>query len=283
MTTVCFGLGILAVLAIVDVCTVEYYLHLDVDPLYGILILVIGYNLGIHWAFIFVILACMIQLSIDVRHAVYPVFDSKDFIVEHMNATLNFLMYSMIAYVSSELARRTKRIIDFLERDPLTKAHTLSAFKALLTDQVAKCKRYHNPFTIMYITLLNFPEVNEQLGKSNGDFMLKAIAQFLISKAYSTSVVARVSGVEFAILFQDVGYTVATTLVHTFDTEVKAFLESEGWRVKIRSTAITVTPTAGPDNILSSVDPLINSGINGPLAVEEGVEDTVKHTLYYYA
>ena len=69
--------------------------------------------------------------------------------------------------------------------------------------ELERARRYKSPFSVAYIDLDNFKQVNDKLGHSEGDRLLKAITQTISASIRKTDTFARLGGDEFVILFSN--------------------------------------------------------------------------------
>ncbi len=78
------------------------------------------------------------------------------------------------------------------------------AFMESLQKAFVAAKEGAKPFAILYLDLDNFMEINETLGHSVGEQLLKSVAQRLGSSTRASDTIARVGGDEFGIVLRDV-------------------------------------------------------------------------------
>ena len=89
---------------------------------------------------------------------------------------------------------------DSLSRtDPLTGVMNIRAFSGLVEYEILHLQRRGCPFSIAYLDLDNFKEVNDRYGHKKGDELLKAVVSCLAQSLRRSDVVARVGGDEFTI------------------------------------------------------------------------------------
>jgi len=88
--------------------------------------------------------------------------------------------------------------------DLLTGLPNRIAFMEWLQKAFAAAKQGSKPFALLYLDLDDFKDINETLGHSLGDELLKAVAQQLVGALREDDRIARVGGDEFAVLLSDV-------------------------------------------------------------------------------
>ncbi len=86
------------------------------------------------------------------------------------------------------------------------------ANRSLFTDRLMQClnrtRRSPNlPFTVFFLDLDGFKQVNDRLGHEAGDHLLREVAQCLVKCSRNTDLVARMGGDEFTILSEVMAQT----------------------------------------------------------------------------
>ncbi|HRI52198.1 MAG TPA: GGDEF domain-containing protein [Pseudomonadota bacterium] len=84
--------------------------------------------------------------------------------------------------------------------DPLTGASNRRFFVEFAQREIERLRRYGLPFSLCYLDLDNFKDVNDQYGHSTGDDLLRQLVQALASQVRASDLVARMGGDEFALL-----------------------------------------------------------------------------------
>jgi diguanylate cyclase (GGDEF)-like protein/PAS domain S-box-containing protein len=96
--------------------------------------------------------------------------------------------------------RAEAQIAHFSQTDPVTGLANRKAFMDELARAFTAARRGGKGFAIHYLDLDHFKDINDVLGHSIGDALLKLVAQRLIGLHRESDVVARFGGDEFAIL-----------------------------------------------------------------------------------
>jgi diguanylate cyclase (GGDEF)-like protein/PAS domain S-box-containing protein len=87
--------------------------------------------------------------------------------------------------------------------DPLTRLPNRYRFHDRLNQEIKKSHRTGQPIAVIFIDLDRFKEVNDTLGHSMGDMLLKEAAQRLAGCVRETDTVARLGGDEFTIILSE--------------------------------------------------------------------------------
>jgi len=87
-------------------------------------------------------------------------------------------------------------------QDPLTELWNRRYFDYQFKKVLESAKRYFNIFSIVFIDLNYFKEINDRLGHETGDTALKLVAVILKETCRKTDVLARYGGDEFIILLE---------------------------------------------------------------------------------
>lgn len=87
--------------------------------------------------------------------------------------------------------------------DPLTGVHTRHYLLVDLAKRIALTKRSKRPFSVAFIDIDHFKQVNDTLGHVVGDRVLRAVADCLNAAVRGSDVVGRYGGEEFAVIMPD--------------------------------------------------------------------------------
>lgn len=89
--------------------------------------------------------------------------------------------------------------------DPLTDLPNRALFLEHLTSAIAHAERYGSGFTLHYLDLDGFKQVNDTLGHPAGDELLRELADRLTGIVRAADIAARFGGDEFAVLQRGTG------------------------------------------------------------------------------
>ena len=96
------------------------------------------------------------------------------------------------------VALRNARLEELSFKDPLTGVYNRRYLR--IEEEAKRHSRFGEPMSLVMLDLDNFKLVNDRLGHSAGDDVLREVAQVLTRNARSFSIVTRYGGDEFAVL-----------------------------------------------------------------------------------
>lgn len=117
--------------------------------------------------------------------------------------------------------------------DTLTGLPNRTMFSNLLAHEIIKAGKTHHPLAVMLLDLNNFKQVNDALGHSMGDNVLKEIAARLQSRVGKTGIVARIVGDEFLILLPSTNYSECLEVVSRITTGAETPIIIDGKKFEI--------------------------------------------------
>jgi diguanylate cyclase (GGDEF)-like protein len=113
----------------------------------------------------------------------------------------------------SELEQRNRQLEAEIERlriykdyaytDPLTEIPNRRFYYERLLQEISRARRVGRPLSLALVDLDHFKEINDSVGHSGGDQVLKFIAQLLRDNLRQEDVICRLGGDEFAIIFPE--------------------------------------------------------------------------------
>jgi diguanylate cyclase (GGDEF)-like protein/PAS domain S-box-containing protein len=107
----------------------------------------------------------------------------------------------------TELRRNESRLRDLAYHDQLTGLYNRTAFIELLEHSLHRAQRRSEKLAVLFLDLDRFKRINDTLGHSVGDELLREMAKRLRGIIRGEDEVARLGGDEFTILLEDVQNT----------------------------------------------------------------------------
>jgi diguanylate cyclase (GGDEF)-like protein len=132
-----------------------------------------------------------------------------------------------------------RRLIHQIHHDALTGLPNRQLFAERLDAAIAAGE----PFTLIYIDLDDFKDVNDQYGHAAGDRLLRSVGHRLSGCAHPDDTVARIGGDEFGILVRDDGCT-PEGFADRYRAALRPPFALHGQSVRVRASMGLVAPDA---------------------------------------
>lgn len=112
------------------------------------------------------------------------------------------LLQLMALFIAGALerAQHAERIEQLAFFDSLTGLPNRVLFDDRMKQTLIAARRYNRGFSVMYLDLDDFKEINDRYGHPAGDLVLKAVGERLLFALRESDTVARFGGDEFAVL-----------------------------------------------------------------------------------
>jgi diguanylate cyclase (GGDEF)-like protein/PAS domain S-box-containing protein len=155
-----------------------------------------------------------------------------------------------IAGIAIERKRAEDRIHYMANHDALTGLPNRGLLKDRLTQAMSFARRYGRWATVAFIDLDNFKFINDSLGHSAGDELLKAVAARMVGCLRSTDTVVRLGGDEFVVLLFDQPRNAGAVseIVRSLQEAIAAPVELDGHKFRVTSSfGVANYPDDGTD------------------------------------
>ena len=180
----------------------------------------------------------------------------KPFDVEEVLTRVRNMLEIRLLHEGARSAATTNEIL--AQQDPLTGLGNRRLLTKRISAALANARRHQNAMAVVYLDLDGFKEINDTLGHSTGDTLLKIVARRLESVVREEDTVARVGGDEFMIALWQVANasdvaTVAAKLVEI----VSQPYAIDDHRVAVTTSAgVGIYPDHGEnaDSLMKSAD-----------------------------
>ena len=149
-----------------------------------------------------------------------------------------------IAYME-EIKHKQSKLAQLSITDPLTKIHNSLYFDAQLKARELKMK----PYWFVFIKLGRFEKINKLYGYYGANKILRVFAKALSSSAPKNSVVARLHGVNFALVMKDYDKKV----IKAFYEQFKATLGAQKDVVNALEFYVVFKNVSNPDTTVTSL------------------------------
>jgi len=146
---------------------------------------------------------------------IYPSLQSISAVHDEHGKLIRYV--ALLSDISIQKAYEEQLLIDS-HHDVLTGLPNRLFFNQILTQTLSRSERRNKTFSLFFIDLNQFKEVNDTYGHECGDILLKTIAERLQANIRADDFVSRLGGDEFTIIFESIQHnekaiTVAKTLI----------------------------------------------------------------------
>jgi diguanylate cyclase (GGDEF)-like protein len=111
--------------------------------------------------------------------------------------------------------------------------------------EIDRLERYGHPFTLAYIDLDNFKQVNDQFGHNMGDQVLQVVVHSAEKYMRKTDVIARLGGDEFALLLPETGQETAQSSLRKLQNGLLGAMRQNHWLITFSIGALTCNAAPG--------------------------------------
>jgi len=131
--------------------------------------------------------------------------------------------------------------------DPLTGLFNRYHFDATMTREIARCRRYSVPLSLLLVDVDRLKLLNDRWGHPAGDQALSRVAAAIQQSLRGTDIAARLGGDEFAIVLPDTdavaGLIVATRIRRSLVENASASVTVSGGLVELPRDATQASPS----------------------------------------
>lgn len=121
-----------------------------------------------------------------------------NYYVAQKEAVIQGLQQELISQkIEAELSRELALL------DPVTEVYNRRYLRVILSKEISRVKRYGKGLAVMLVDITGFRRVNESLGHTGGDVVLRQIAQLLQGKIRNSDIIVRFGGDEFLLVLPD--------------------------------------------------------------------------------
>ncbi len=144
---------------------------------------------------------------------------------------------SRIASIALNNALRYERAERMYMQDDLTRLYNSRYLRQFIEREIKRAKRYGSQFSVIFIDVDGFKDVNDSFGHRVGSGTLCEIAELLSGSVRDTDVVARYGGDEFTIVLPETGMDLALSTAERIRARIAEMTFSGGSRYSFRLTA----------------------------------------------
>ncbi len=156
---------------------------------------------------------------------------------------------AVIVFHDVSMARSVVQEMSYLaQHDALTDLPNRMTLNDRLTQAISLARRNHHQLAVLFLDLDGFKHINDSLGHSVGDQLLRSVAERLSACVRKSDTVSRQGGDEFVILLPEVTHAAdAAISAAKIITEIKKTHSIDEHRLRLRIT-VSIGISTYPDN-----------------------------------
>jgi len=165
----------------------------------------------------YVVFSCVITSSINVAHTTWVLQQelSTELFVAPLIAGVFF------GYLLARIKTLNNRLLHLASTDIMTKLNNRMQFDLQLSKHIRKIEKHGGTFSIIYIDVDNFKQINDTFGHHTGDQVLITVAEQIRKLDKKNNIVARYGGDEFIILSPDTDIRHAAQLAEELKRSIR--------------------------------------------------------------
>lgn len=246
--------GAFALILVVGVIDYLTGFQTSFAPMYMLPVAVIAWFTGRTVGVVAAFISGAVQLAFDLAAA-----GSTRFLAGIAWNTLSVvLLASFMAVTLALLHTVLDQESNLARTDPTTEVNNARGFGEALAAEMARSRRYGRPFSVAYIDLDDFKQVNDRLGHDAGDRLLRGAGACIRDALRESDTIGRLGGDEFAVLFPETGAEAARAIGEKLLGALAAMSDDADWRVGASvGIATFVAPPDTGDAVLGRADDLM--------------------------
>ncbi|HYV42808.1 MAG TPA: GGDEF domain-containing protein [Thermoanaerobaculia bacterium] len=189
---------------------------------------------------------------------------ATEIVVACSNGVLLLGFFLLVSTLLSALRASLWRERAAARVDSLTQVSNRRAFSELAEAEIERMSRYGGRFTVAYLDLDDFKQVNDRFGHETGDRVLVLAAQAIRKSLRANDIVARVGGDEFIVLLPQTDARDAEAVLQKLEEHLAAIMRQGLWPVTVSIGAATFEkPPVSVERMVEMVDVLMYSAKAG--------------------
>ena len=246
--------GAFALIGVVGIIDYLTGFQTSFAPMYMVPVAVISWFRGRTTGVVAAFIAGAIQFSFDLAAA-----GSTRFLAGiAWNTVSVVLLASFMAVTLALLHNVLDQESDLARTDPTTEVSNARGFGERLAAEMARSRRYGRPFSVAYIDLDDFKQVNDRLGHDAGDRLLRGAGTSIRDALRESDTIGRLGGDEFVVLFPETGAEAAIAVGEKLIGALAKLSDSGDWRISASVGVVTYSvPPETSDEVLGHADDLM--------------------------
>jgi diguanylate cyclase (GGDEF)-like protein len=147
-----------------------------------------------------------------------------------------------------ELSAARQELIEQSQTDALTQVHNRMFLLEVLEKELQRSQRFRHPFSLLFVDLDHFKQVNDRCGHRFGDLALQTVADTMRGVLRPADILGRLGGEEFLVGLVETGPAAARQIAERLRQTVAAK------RIEAHGQCVAVTVSVG---VASATDPTV--------------------------
>jgi diguanylate cyclase (GGDEF)-like protein len=190
------------------------------------------------------------------------------------NTLLRLGFYFVVTWLGTTLKKAYKVNQELARTDYVTGATSIRYFYELARIEISRSRRYGLPLSLAYIDLDNFKAVNDRLGHTAGDRVLREMTEAVCQHIRPMDTFARLGGDEFALLMPETGREAAEKVVERLHSSLVDEMIKNGWMVTFSLGVVTYK------EVPKTVDEMVKIADSAMYSVKTGGKNGVNYCVY---
>ncbi len=175
------------------------------------------------------------------------------------NAAVRLGFFLVVVFAVAVIKDMLEREKNMSRIDLLTGISNHRHLFEMMANEMNRTVRFGHPFSLAYINIDDFKQVNDTLGHSAGDRLLREVATAIRTNIRLIDTVARLGGDEFAVLMPSTGGPNAVTGMNKVKTHLDDMASNNSWSITFSIGVVTCYEACDLDAILKEADDLMSS------------------------
>lgn len=173
----------------------------------------------------------------------------------YFNAVARFGAFLFVTYFVSALRRSLEHERELARTDALTGVINRRSFVETASQEINRARRNRQPFTVAYMDIDDFKEINDHFGHSVGDNLLRTVTQTMKENVREMDLIARLGGDEFVIFMPETGQEAAQVVIERVRQHIMDVMRAHQWPVTFSIGVVTwTTPPRTVDLMIKHAD-----------------------------
>jgi diguanylate cyclase (GGDEF)-like protein len=190
------------------------------------------------------------------------------------NTLLRLIFFAAVSGLIDTVQKGNRTNQDLARVDYVTGAVSIRYFYELAKIEILRSERYKRPFTFVYIDMDNFKSINDRLGHSTGDRVLRAVTESIQKQIRPSDTFGRLGGDEFGLLLPETAEEDARKVINRIHISLVNEMLRNSWVVTFSVGVVTYLQSP------QSVDEMVKLADSAMYQVKNKGKNGVSYQVY---